>query len=76
MDANNQDPRFALHEVRLGLIQWAEHGKMLQNHIQNGVARGLYPQRVADLAFRYLEQVAEIETDNLLDCAKAAAKEQ
>lgn len=57
-------------EGRANIIAWSNSQAMLRDHIQNGVARGLYPQRTADLAFRYLEGVLEIETDNLIDLLK------
>jgi hypothetical protein len=39
---------------KLLLVAWVVFSAKLHEHIQNGVARGLYPQAVADKVFEHL----------------------
>jgi len=36
------------------LVAWVVFSEKLHEHIQNGVARGLYPQEVADKVFEVI----------------------
>lgn len=49
------------------LVQWIFFHEMLQDHIQNGAARRLYPQIVADIANAHLEHIGEALVASVVD---------
>ena len=48
---------------KVALHDWIENGDLLVNHIQNGVARELYTQELANVVLRRLEGIEQELTD-------------